>query len=505
MTAPAAPPAAHGAASGPAGPGLLFTPIRVGDATLPNRIVLAAMVTRLSGEDGFVNERIRERYLRFARGEPGLLIVEATAVHGSKSGPLLRLGEDRFTEGHAVMVDRIHRTSPSRVALQVIHFLKLARSGWRQQVTDLTGDDLARIPDQYATAAARAREAGYDGVELHMAHAYTLSSFLSRLNRRTDSYGGSLENRLRLPSEVLKAVRREVGTRFPVGVRFDGEECIKNGYSVEEAKIMALRFAGIGANWISLSAGGKFEDAVKKEGHPLYPYTGYSGDRTMPAVQYPDLANLYIAETVKEFLRSHGSTTPVITTGKIRTSAQMEAILSSGKADMIGLARGLLADPDLPRKIRDGREETVVGCVYANVCKNLDENFREVRCFLWPKGSLQAPLVDDRIPPRWKDGARWCRAKASVGRIQLEWPEAEDPQGVSGYEILRAEGDGPPAPYTKHPAYFHRRWFDTMAVGGLRYRYSVRAYDFAGNRSEPTEIAVVEIAPGDGPPGGDGP
>ena len=138
---------------------------------------------------------------------------------------------------------------------------------------------------------------------------------------------------------------------------------------------MALRFARAGADYISLSAGGKFEDAVKKEGEPLYPYTGYSGDRTMPAAQYPDLTNVHISGAVRAFLRANGSQVPVIATGKIRTGAQMERTLREGNADLVGIARGLLADPDLPRKLRAGREETVVRCVYANVCKNLDENF----------------------------------------------------------------------------------------------------------------------------------
>ena len=102
-----------------------------------------------------------------------------------------------------------------------------------------------------------------------MAHAYTLSSFLSLRNARNDEYGRSLENRMRLMSEVIVRVRKEVGRNFPLGVRFDGEECIKNGYTLSDSREMALRMAHLGVDWISVSAGGKFEDAIHKPGDPL--------------------------------------------------------------------------------------------------------------------------------------------------------------------------------------------------------------------------------------------
>src|SRR5574340_1020195 len=163
---------------------LLMQPYRVGALTLPNRIVLTAMVTRLSGEDGRLHADIRDRYVRFARGEAGLIVLEAMAVHGAKSGPLLRIGSDEFAPGLADLARRMHDVSPSKVVPQIIHFLKIARSGWRQRVSDLSREELAEIPRLYAAAAVRARGCGFDGVELHMAHAYTLSSFLSRLNVR---------------------------------------------------------------------------------------------------------------------------------------------------------------------------------------------------------------------------------------------------------------------------------------------------------------------------------
>lgn len=469
---------------------LLFEPFSIGAMRLPNRIVLPAMVTRLSGEDGFVNDAIRERYVRFAEGEPGLIVLEAMAVHASKSGPLLRISDDAFLPGLADLAKRMRGRSPSRIVPQIIHFLKISRSGWRQKVSDLGAGDLAAIRESYARAAERARRAGFDGVELHMAHAYTLSSFLSRRNLRPDEYGRTLENRLRLPSEVMLAVRAAVGRDFPVGIRFLAEECIKDGATVEETRITALRFAELGADWLSLSHGGKFEDAVAKPGEPLYPYTGYSGDRCMPGRGYPDGANLASAVAIRRHLRDRGHAVPVVATGKIHELDHAESILREDQADLIGMARPLLADPDLPRKWRDGRADQVVGCVYANVCKALDESFQEVRCFLWPKGAMQAPRSSDRTPPRWPAGGAGLRASVARGRVELHWEAASDDESVYGYDVLRAEGAGA---FARISAAKAARYHDESAVAGAAYRYRVRAYDLAGNRSEESNDAAVTL------------
>ncbi len=466
----------------------LFEPVAINTMTLPNRIVLPAMVTRLSGEDGYVNQDVRDRYLRFAHGEPGLIVVEAMSVHGGRSGPLLRMSDDSFIAGQAEMVRAIHDASPSKVAAQIIHFLKIARSGWRQTVAALGRDEIAAIIRQYAEAAGRVRRAGYDAVELHMAHAYTLSSFLSLRNRRPDEYGRSLENRMRVMTQVIQAVRREVGADFPVGIRFDGEECIKDGYTLKDAQEMALRMARLAADWISVSAGGKFEDAIHKPGEPLYPYTGYSGDRCMPSVNYPDGASIYLPAGIKAHINAAGFATPVVATGKIRSPELAESLLVEGSADLIGMARALLADPDWPRKVRDGQPDRVVHCIYGNVCKALDENFKKVRCVLWPKGALQAPLVSDETPPAWVYDDPNLVASHVEGRIQLKWNHATDDLAVYGYEIYRSADRGPYFHLTSVKGVF---FVDDDVVGGVRYRYWVRAYDHAGHRTPRSNVAEI--------------
>jgi 2,4-dienoyl-CoA reductase-like NADH-dependent reductase (Old Yellow Enzyme family) len=471
---------------------LLFTPLTLRSMTLPNRIVLPAMVTRLSGEDGVVNEDIRARYVRYAKGGAGLIVVEAMAVHQSKSGPLLRISSDDFVPGLTELAKRCHDAGPGRVVPQIIHFLKIARSGWRQTVDMLSAKDIDDIVDAYGAAAERARRCGFDGVELHMAHAYTLSSFLSRLNPRRDAYGGTLENRLRLPVRVLERVRASVGDDFPVGVRFLGEECIRNGYTPVEAGPIAVRLARAGADYVSLSAGGKFEDARHIPGEPLYPYTGYSGDRCMPGASYPDGANLYIPEAVRAAVRAAGLTTPIVAAGKIGTLELAEKVIERGQGDMIGMARALLADPDLPKKWQAGRVESVVRCVYGNVCKALDENFRRVDCTLWPKRLGQAPESNDTIPPVWPASGAELTAEYKEGRVLLRWKAATDNEQVYGYQVFRGESPAPPTHFASTRA-GSTRFEDARVIGGETYSYAVRPYDLAGNRGEVSAVATVTV------------
>src|SRR5262249_36104132 len=144
---------------------------------------------------------------------------------------------------------------------------------------------------------------------------------------------------------------------------------------------------------------------------------------------YPDGANTYLASEVKSYLLSQGCSTPIVTTGKIRSPEEAEEILERGDADLIGMARALLADPDWTLKLREGRRDKIIRCIYGNVCKNLDENFRKVRCVLWPKGSLQAPESSDTSAPSWPSGRGLVAAEES-GRVHLFWKSASDAEGI---------------------------------------------------------------------------
>ena len=439
----------------------LFTSIQVGPLALPARTWVPAMVPWRATEDGFVSDNVLAWYERFARGRPAALVVEATGVRDIPSGPLLRIGDDRFLPGLRKLVDVVRQASggETRLLIQLIDFLRIRRRpepgkyfgqfleiseqhrraldlidapedqvrralaeldeqrlehvlsaaelealrfGARERVTDMEVAAIRQLPEQlpglFAAAARRAREAGFDGVELHYAHAYTMASFLSGLNTRDDGYGGSAAARVRLPIEVFQRVRAEVGADYAVGCRMLTEEAVAGGYGVEDACLYASAFARAGMDFISLSRGGKFDDAKQpKVGEAAYPYTGPSGYECMPSYysdeRGPFGRNLQPAAAVRAAVRGEGLETPIVVSGGIYSFQQAEAALGEGCGDIVGLARQALADPDWFRKVRAGRGNEVRICLYTNYCEALDQRHREVTCELWDREGLDASGV----------------------------------------------------------------------------------------------------------------
>jgi 2,4-dienoyl-CoA reductase-like NADH-dependent reductase (Old Yellow Enzyme family) len=461
----------------------LFQPIKLGPLTLESRTWVPAMVPWRATEDGFVTQANLDWYRRFAQGQPGAIVVEATGVRDIPSGPLLRIGHDRFISGLQRLVETVREASDGRTKLfiQIIDFLAVKRRpeatkyfqrflkitdrhrraiaeltddshwidaaensvraflnqapdtiidgvlnqreleslrfGYRERVTDVELDHIRELPQVlpgiFAAAAGRAREAGFDGVELHYAHAYTMASFLSALNTRTDGYGGPRENRVRLPLEVYAAVRERVGADYVVGLRFLGDEVIAGGNRVDDAVYFGVEFARSGLDFLSLSKGGKFEDAQQpKPGQAVYPYTGQSGYECMPTTLSdaagPFGRSLPLAAAVKRAVNSAGYRTPVVATGGLTTFAQAESVLENGQADIAGLARQALADPDWFLKVKLGRGEEIRRCTYTNYCEALDQAHRPVTCKLWDRASLDQPgiaVVDEGrrrlLAPEW--------------------------------------------------------------------------------------------------------
>src|SRR5581483_4895127 len=225
--------------------------------------------------------------------------------------------------------------------------LESLERGYRERVTDLQLPHIRELPrvlpGLFAEAAARAFTAGFDGVELHYAHAYTMASFLSALNTRTDGYGGPRENRVRLPLEVIAAVRARVGRRV-VGARYLVDEVIEGGNRVPDAIFFGIELARAGLDFLSLSKGGKFDDAAQpKVGEAAYPYTGPSGYECMPTFisdqAGPYGRNVPLIAQVKRAVNDAGLLTPIVTAGGIGTFEQAEAILERGEADIVAAAR----------------------------------------------------------------------------------------------------------------------------------------------------------------------
>jgi 2,4-dienoyl-CoA reductase-like NADH-dependent reductase (Old Yellow Enzyme family) len=266
--------------------------------------------------------------------------------------------------------------------------------GYRERVWDLDLPQIRELPrvlpELFADAARRACDAGFDGTELHYAHAYTMAGFLSRRNVRDDGYGGSREGRVRLPLEVLAAARGRVPADHVVGIRYLGDEVIDGGSDVDDAAWFGVRFAAAGVDYLSVSKGGSFEDAKQPRiGEAVYPYTGISGQECMPTVfsdaRGPFGRNVPLAAAIRRALRGAGHDTPVVTSGGVATFEQAEGILERGEADAVGAARQTLADPDWLLKIKSGHGELVRRCEFTNYCEGLDQRHKQVTCKLWDR------------------------------------------------------------------------------------------------------------------------
>jgi len=290
--------------------------------------------------------------------------------------------------------------------------------GYRERVTDMHLPHVRELPQVlpglFRDAAERAIAAGFDGVELHFAHAYTMASFLSALNTRDDGYGGPREQRVRLPLEVIAAVRAQVANRGVVGCRYLGDDVIEGGSHIDDAAWFGVQLAQAGLDFLSISKGGKFEDARQpKVGWAVYPYTGRSGYECMPTIysdaRGPFARNASLAATIRAAVRAAGLSTPVVAAGGICEFAQAEALLLRGEADLVASARQSLADPDWWLKIREGRGGEIRRCEFTNYCEALDQQHKQVTCKLWDRVELDTPdvtLASDGkrrlVAPRWR-------------------------------------------------------------------------------------------------------
>jgi len=364
----------------------IFEPSNIGQMKLKNRIVMPPMGTNYAEAGGAVSQRMLDYYEARARGGVGLIIVEGSApsvqcITYPQATPSHQasLGDDKFNAGWKNLTNIAHKHN-ARVAIQIMH---ATLENWNGKVVqvgpspvvvparfmgvfggpphELTVDEIAQRVEWFASAARRAKEAGFDGVEIHGAHQYIVSAFLSSAtNQREDKYGGSLENKARFLVEILEAVRREVGPDFPVWVRFNAQEWgIENGITIEETKQLVPLVVEAGAQALHVSG-----------------YGSGSYITTAPISDTPGFL-VPMAEEVKKL-----TDVPVIAVGRLDLELG-EQILEEGKADFIAIGRRLLADPDLPNKVAEGRLSEVVPCIGCMECIErlvFDERGEGVTC-----------------------------------------------------------------------------------------------------------------------------
>ena len=360
--------------------GLIFSPFTVGGLRLKNRILMAAMGNNFSHPQGTVSDRAIAYYRERAKGGTGLIITEATPVSlaGRHRGRGLCAYDDSFLPGLRRLAASVHDHG-SAIALQLHHAGRLAdpditgspplapspipRAPGAPVPKELSQDEIQEIIIQLGQAARRAKEAGFDAVEIHGAHGYLIYQFLSpRTNKREDFYGGNPENRVRFALEVLRQVRKEVGNSFPILFRLSAREFSENGYSLEESLDWAIELERAGASALHVS-GGTTESL-----------TGSA--QVIPPMVFPEAYHVPLAAAIKKKVRI-----PVIAVGRLGTPAVAERVLDEGQADLIAAGRAFLCDPYWPLKAARGEKDRIRPCVACNHCLWRLFQQEELTCF----------------------------------------------------------------------------------------------------------------------------
>lgn len=358
----------------------LFSEFAIGNLVLSNRIVMPSLASFMIGTDGSISPAAVEHYRRRAAGGPAMVIIEACAVspEGIVSPNQARIFHDRFIDGLAEIAAAI-RTEGSIPAVQIHHggrqtparVIKqkpLAPSPLpcptiRGEVTPLDIDGIRSLVKKFGDAAERARQAGFQLIEIHGAHGYLVNQFLSRFsNVRTDAYGGDVAGRSRFACEIVTEIRRRVGRGFPLSFKISAEEYVENGLTTPESIEILKILAATGIDAVQVSAG---NDATAEWiCQPMF---------------MPKACLVESAAQIKKALAI-----PVMAVGRINDPHTAEGIIAAGKADLVCMGRGLLADPEMPKKARQGRIDEIRTCIACNTCMQSIFKRGRVECLVNP-------------------------------------------------------------------------------------------------------------------------
>jgi 2,4-dienoyl-CoA reductase-like NADH-dependent reductase (Old Yellow Enzyme family)/thioredoxin reductase len=341
----------------------VFEPFTVRGMTMRNRIVMAPMGTNFAKQNGELSEDHIRYYEQRARGGVGLIMAENMDIdypQGSNGTTQLRIDRDNFMPRLYELCEAVHRqgakigvqinhagaaTMESRIGCQPISASNIPSKAGGEVPRPMTVEEIEHVVKKFGEAAKRAQACGFDAVEIHAGHSYLLSQFLSPLtNDRTDEFGGSPENRARFTTMVVKEVRRQVGPMFPVFIRISADELMEGGNTLDDT-IEYLQYFVDDVDVIDVSAG--LAGAIQKQIDVDY---------------LPDGWRSFMARRVKD---AYGK--PCITVGNIRDPQVAEDILERGDADLIGIGRGLIADPAWAAKAKAGRVEDIRKCISCNI------------------------------------------------------------------------------------------------------------------------------------------
>jgi 2,4-dienoyl-CoA reductase-like NADH-dependent reductase (Old Yellow Enzyme family) len=349
---------------------ILFEPVKIGRLVLKNRFVRSATYFALSDDDGYVSQAEIDLMQTLARNEIGLIVTGFAYVlkNGQGVPDMCGIQDDDHIPGYRKMTEAVHRAG-GLVAMQIVHcgMNAYTMSFWhgdymavsvfkdmpeyRKKAREMTGEDIEAIIEAFGQAARRVEEAGFDGVQIHGAHGYLVSQFLSPYsNRRRDEWGGDLENRMRFVLEVAKAIKRNVSTDFPVMIKLGVRDYFpdRRGLTVEE--------------------GGQVAQALEKEGVCLVEISsGFSESQSMQTgIRSPEKEAYFLPQAL--YIRGVTSG-PLCLVGGMRSLPVMEAIIRSGVASCVSLSRPLIREPDLIKRWKAG-DTRPADCISCGGCFN---------------------------------------------------------------------------------------------------------------------------------------
>ena len=360
----------------------IFEPLTVKRTTIRNRIAMTPMGTNYGEANGEMSNRHMNYYSLRAKGGVGLIILENANVEypvGSNGTSQIRIDHDSYMPRYYQLVESLHKDGAT-VAIQINHAgasASSARTGVETVSSSnvptkaggeiprpMTKEEILTTVKKYAEAAKRIQAIGFDAIEIHCGHSYLMSQFISPYyNKRTDEFGGSVENRLRFPRMVLEAVRKEVGPWFPIIVRVSAEERVPGGNTLEDT-LEYLEYLDEFVDMYDVSCG-------------LNPSLQYQIDSNF----LPDGWRSYMSRAVKDKFGK-----PVINTGNYRDPKTVEKVLESGDVDIVGMGRGLIAEPNWVKKVQSGEEDMLRKCISCNVgcAGNRIGVNRPIRCTVNP-------------------------------------------------------------------------------------------------------------------------
>lgn len=364
----------------------VFEPLKLKNLVLKNRMVVSAMVTNYCTPDGMATEKFIAYHEHKAKGGWGLIITEDYAVTKTAGGfkRLPGLWEDAQIESHRKLTERVHAAGGT-IAAQIYHAGRETSSeitgeqpvgpsavrepSMPETPRELTIDEIHELVEQFGDCARRAKEAGFDAVEVHGAHGYLVGAFASPFsNKRSDEYGGTIRNRARFGMEIIRNIKEKCGEDYPVIYRISSVEYVPGGLEIEESKVIARLMEEAGADCIHCSQG------VYASTHTIIP----------PSV-FPRAGYVENAAEMKKAVQI-----PVIAVGRINDVEIAESVLEAGKADLVTMARASLADPDMPKKVQEGKTEDVIhciGCLQGCIGENGKGNC--VRCLVNPLTGME--------------------------------------------------------------------------------------------------------------------